>query len=258
MNQEILIENREYARTYESNKLSISSPLKWIKQGCYDFISMPIISLFFGLCFAISGYAIIWTMEQQSVQLSSHLVIIPSLIIFALIAPFLALGLYQASWDKSKNNKASLFHSITAIKRNNVSQWSFAIILSVFMILWLRIASLLHVFYPIVDNAPFKDFIPFLMIGTITGLILSAIVFSISAFSIPLMLERRVDVMTAIFSSFNAVKNNILPMVIWAFLIGLSLLIGFATKGIGLLFLMPIIGYATWHSYKETISLEHK
>ena len=71
------------------------------------------------------------------------------------------------------------------------------------------------------------------------------------------MMERRVDVMTAVFSSFNAVKSNIPAMIVWALLICGGILVGFATYGIGMLFTMPILGYATWHGYHETIKKKH-
>lgn len=244
-----------FARVYPCEKLSLTSPLLWLWKGTKNFFSMPIISLFYGACFMAMALAIEWLVILQG----SHLVILPSLVLFVLIGPFLALGLYEASWEKSRGHKPSLFKSITAIRRNTTSQWAFSILLCVFMILWLRVASLIHALYPIVNNAPINDYLPFLITGSLVGFVFLSLVFAISAFSIPLMLERRVDMMTAVFTSMNAVKSNLLPMGLWGLTIltltGLAYLTPYS---IGFVFIMPILGYATWHSYRQTILTKNK
>ncbi|WP_117233758.1 DUF2189 domain-containing protein [Vibrio maerlii] len=245
----------EYARTIDCNTLSVSAPLHWLSLGLHDFIRMPIISMFYGACFTAAAVAIVLLLQWQVTL--SHLVVMPALIVYMLIGPFLALGLYDASWEREKGHSPSLLHSMKAIGRNSTSQWAFAVMLAVAMIFWMRIAALLHALYPSVQGAPLHEFAPFLIIGSAVGLFLACAIFSISAFSLPLMMERRVDVMTAIFSSFNAVKNNIGAMVVWAALIAGGVLIGFATYGVGMFFTMPLLGYATWHGYHAAIKKKH-
>ncbi len=244
-----IYKNKPFARTYPCEKISFSHPFVWLWNGVKDFCSMPIISLFYGICFMVLAFGI----KELINVMDTHLVIIPSLIVFVLIGPFLALGLYQASWEKSRGRNPNLWSSITAIRRNSVSQWAFSIVLCVFMIFWLRVASLIHAIYPIVHNAPLIDYLPFLITGSVVGFLFLSVVFAISAFSIPLMLERQVDVMTAIMTSANAVKTNLFPMFMWGILILMLVGISFLTLSIGFIFIMPIIGYATWHSYKSTI-----
>jgi len=243
----------EYARTIECNQLSVSAPFHWLSLALHDFIRMPLISAFYGLCFMAAAIGIVLLIQWQG----THLVVMPALVVYMLIGPFIALGLYDASWEREKGHSASLLHSMKAIGRNSTSQWAFAVLLAVSMIFWMRIAALLHALYPSVQGAPLTDFLPFLIIGSAVGFVLACVVFSISAFSIPLMMERRVDVMTAVFTSFNAVRSNIPAMVVWAALICGGILIGFATYGIGMLFTMPILGYATWHAYHETVKKKH-
>lgn len=247
------IKNSEYARTIPCNQLSVSAPFHWLSLGLHDFIRMPIISAFYGLCFMAAAIAIVQLVQWQG----THLVVMPSLVVYMLIGPFLALGLYDASWEREKGHDASLFHSMKAIRRNSTAQWAFAILLAVAMIFWMRIAALLYALYPSVQGAPIAEFAPFLIIGSAVGFVLASVVFSISAFSIPLMMERRVDMMSAIFSSFNAVKSNIPAMIVWAAIICGGILIGFATYGFGMLFTMPILGYGTWHAYHATIKKKH-
>lgn len=68
-----------------------------------------------------------------------------------------------------------------------------------------------------------------------------------------MMLDRKVDSITAVLTSVNAVLRNKAPMALWALLIVLALAIGFATAFLGFVILMPVLAYATWHGYLETI-----
>lgn len=242
--------NHDYARTIPCHQLDAAAPFRWVRLGIKDFFQLPSITFFYGFCFMMAAVAVVQITQWQG----SHLIVLPSLVVFMLLGPFLALGLYDASWQKEKGNKAELFHSIKSIKRNSTSQWAFAVLLTVAMIFWMRIAALLHVLYPQVEGAPFSDFIPFLLINAAIGIVFAGGIFSIAAFSIPLMMERRVDMMTAVFTSFNAVKNNLGVMMIWAAIICLGTLFGFLTYGIGMLFVIPVLGYGTWHAYRETIT----
>ncbi|UGA55165.1 DUF2189 domain-containing protein [Vibrio sp. DW001] len=243
------VPDHDYARTIACNKIDASAPFRWVRLGIKDFFLLPTISFFYGLCFMAAAIAVVQLTQWQG----SHLIVLPSLIVFMLIGPFLALGLYDASWQREKGHQANLLKSIKAINRNSTSQWAFAVLLTVTLIFWMRIAALVHVFYPQVESAPLADFIPFLLTNAVIGLVVAGLIFSISAFSIPLMMERRVDMMTAVFTSFNAVKENLSAMIVWAIMICIGTLIGFATYGVGMLAVIPILGYGTWHAYRETI-----
>ena len=85
------------------------------------------------------------------------------------------------------------------------------------------------------------------------GFMLATLVFCASAFSLPMMLDRKVDTVTAVLTSVNAVLRNKKPLALWALLIVVLTAAGFATALIGLAFTTPVLGYATWHAYRETI-----
>lgn len=231
-------------------KLELSSPIRWVILGVLDFLKAPAIGLFFGLCFALAGALIIQLTQWQG----SHIVILPSLILFMIIGPLLALGLYDASDAILHTNKAKLSHAILSITKAPSSFWLFTVFLVIIMIFWTRIAAILHAFYPIVEDAPFIDYVPFLAIGSVIGFIFLATVFCCSAFTIPLMIDRQSDIITAIASSVNAVIKNLLPMLFWAFIILVLTFLGFLTYGLGLLIVTPVLGFATWHAYQEILS----
>jgi uncharacterized membrane protein len=66
--------------------------------------------------------------------------------------------------------------------------------------------------------------------------------------------DRRVDVLTAAMTSLRAVRKNPRVMFQWAFIIALLTIVGMLTGFIGLLIIMPLLGHATWHAYKETVA----
>lgn len=244
----------QIARVIPCKKLTIADPLKWLVLGMRDAQRAPLITLFFGLIFS----AIPWCITFL-VQLTGwHLVIMPAIVCFILIGPFLAAGMYDVSWELEKHHVPSLWHSVKAIKRNAVNEWGLGILLMVLMIFWLRIASVIHALYPPYLDENWENLMPFLAVGSVVGAGFTLLVFFLSAFTQPILMERKVDLATAVLTSMNAVWTNKIPMLFWAFIILLAVLIGFATWFIGFIFLMPLIGYATWHGYIDTIETKRE
>ena len=244
----------QIARVIPCKQLDMRDPFKWLALGLRDAQRAPILTLFFGIIFT----AIPWFITYL-VQLTGwHLVIMPAIVCFMLIGPFLAAGLYDVSWELEKNHVPSLWHSIKAIKRNAVNEWGLGILLTVLMIFWLRIASLIHALYPSHLDDSWENLMPFLAVGTVVGAGFTMLVFFISAFTQPILMERRVDLATAVLSSMNAVWVNKAPMFLWAAIIMIAVLVGFATWFFGFLILMPLIGYATWHGYIDTIETKRE
>jgi uncharacterized membrane protein len=112
---------------------------------------------------------------------------------------------------------------------------------------------MLHVFYPVESHASLDSFLIFLSIGTGVGAVFAGIIFIASAFSLPMIMDRKVDMVTAVVTSVNAVLRNKQAMLVWAGLIILSVIFSFVTLFFGFLILLPVIGHATWHAYQETI-----
>jgi uncharacterized membrane protein len=166
--------------------------------------------------------------------------------------------MYDVSWEIEKNHRPSLWHSVKAIKRNAVNEWGLGILLVVLMIFWLRVASMVHALYPPYLDENFENILPFLAVGTVVGAGFTLLVFFISAFTQPILMERKVDLATALLTNMNAVWTNKAPMMLWAFIILVAVLIGFATWFVGFVFFMPLIGYATWHGYIDTIETKRE
>jgi uncharacterized membrane protein len=129
----------------------------------------------------------------------------------------------------------------------------FALILMVVFLVWARAASMVHVFFPVTGEYAWRDLLPFLAVGSAVGSLFAGFTFGASAFSLPMLVDRKVDVVTAVVSSINAVLRNKAAMIVWVLLIVLGVGIGFATAFIGLAVTLPVLGYATWHSYRDCI-----
>ena len=112
---------------------------------------------------------------------------------------------------------------------------------------------MVHVFFPMQAHPEVEDLLLFLGIGSAVGSAFALIIFSTSAFSLPMIMDCKVDVVTAVVTSVNAVLRNKKVMLLWAGFIVFALGLGFMTAFIGLAVLLPLIGHATWHAYQETI-----
>lgn len=238
------------ARVIPAKELAVGDPIKWIALAIQDAKRAPWLTLFYGIMFAL----IPWGISALVALTGWHLVILPALVCFMMIGPFLAAGLYDVSWELEKQHTPTLGHSLKAISRNAVNEWGYALLLMIIMIFWLRVASLIHAFYPEYLDPNLTNLLPFLLLGTAVGAVFTVLVFFITAFSQPVLMERQVDLATAILTSMNAVWVNKIPMMIWASIIFASVAIGFVTAFVGFIVLMPIIGYASWHAYIDTIS----
>ncbi len=129
----------------------------------------------------------------------------------------------------------------------------FALVLLVIFLVWARAASMVHVFFPVESNPEWQEIARFLVIGSAVGSIFAAITFAASAFSLPMIMDRQVDTVTAVVTSVNATLRNKVTMAVWIMLIVCCTALGFATAFIGMVVLFPLMGHATWHSYRETI-----
>jgi uncharacterized membrane protein len=172
---------------------------------------------------------------------------------FILIGPVIAIGLYSISCQLQEGKTPILGHCLREGRRHFGNVIVFGFMLLVVFMIWARSASMLHVFYPVELGASFDSYLVFLGIGSCVGAVFAAIIFTASAFSLPMIMDRKVDMVTAVITSTNAVLSNKKAMVLWAGLIVLSVMFSFATAYIGFLVLLPLIGHATWHAYQETI-----
>jgi uncharacterized membrane protein len=231
-------------------KLSPWAPFTWIRAGIADLLHAPQPSLAYGLSVAIMIAAVIvlaWTEGSQWFMFAM-------LGGFVFLAPLTCIGLYAISAQLERGQQPLLSRSVrAALQRHFGNEMVFALVLMVIFLVWARAAVMVSVFFPTEGDTTTMELVAFFGFGTAIGAIFAAITFSASAFSLPMIMHRDVDSITAIVTSVNAVLRNKRAMIVWLTLIVVSLLVGIATAFIGLVVIVPVIGYAAWHGYLETI-----
>jgi len=233
----------------KSRRLPVSAPLGWIHQGAEDMKRAPLVSLTYGLAMTLLSMAIAYSAWKFG-AMGLYMGMASG---FLLIGPVLAIGLYSFSCQLEQGRKPVIGYCVREGGSHIKDILIFSFILLIVFMIWARAATAVHIFFP--ENAEYSvgDLALFLGIGTAIGAIFSTVVFTASAFSLPMIMDRKTDAITAVITSVNAVLRNKLTMLIWAIIIVSFVALGFLTFFIGFIVFLPLIGHATWHAYRETI-----
>lgn len=229
--------------------VGVDAPLRWVRLGLRDLLAAPRQSLAYGLgilAISVVVCAIGWFQ-------GSGWMLIVLLSSFIFVAPVLAIGLYAISACLARGEQPSLRRCVLAERLHLGDTAVYSLILMVICLVWVRAGSGLQVFYPESGEPSLAELATFFSIGSAVGSVFALVAFAASAFSLPMLLDRRTDGVTAVVTSVNAVLRNKRAMLVWVVLIVAAVAIGFATALLGLVVTMPVIGHATWHAYRETI-----
>ncbi len=231
-------------------QLRADAPFLWLKQGWADLKAAPLASLSIGLGMT----SLVLALVLFAYVYGSYWFVFAMLGGFVFLAPLTCIGVYAVSAQLERQQPVSFIRILRAAgKRYIDNQLIFALVLLVVFLIWARAGSMVHVFFPMESEPRLLDLLTYFTVGTTVGAIFTAITFCISAFSLPMIMHRNVDSITAIVTSVNAVLRNKAAMFVWVCLIGFGLFLGFATGFVGLIVILPLIGHATWHGYLDTI-----
>lgn len=231
----------------------------WLARGVRDIAAMPWMSGFYGLCFAAMGVLLL-LMFRFAVDYTSTLAMG-----FMLVGPFFAIGLYDLSRQREAGGTVHFARSLTAWRDNAGGIGIYVLILTIAFLVWAR-ASM--VTFALSESGALPTWSSFFVqlaamknlgfVGAFfgVGLLFAALVFAFSAISIPYLLDRRADAVTAAAASVLAIARNPVAMGVWALLIVLLIGAGLATLYVGLVFTGPLIGHATWHAYRDLVGSE--
>jgi uncharacterized membrane protein len=232
-------------------------PLSWIARGWADMLRAPAASLGYGFLITAAGWAVLgfsWNRAYLVTALVSG---------FFLFAPFLAMGLYDISRRLAAGERATFAETVDAWRSNAGSIALFGLVLAFALLSWERVSAIIFALSygddaPMIENFFAQvflsgEYVGFVVSYIVAGAVIAAVVFSISVVSIPMMLDRLVDPVTAIITSLRAVGGSKGAMLLWAVTIVVLTAIGFATALLGLIVIVPLLGHATWHAYKDLV-----
>ncbi|HEY0852538.1 MAG TPA: DUF2189 domain-containing protein [Bradyrhizobium sp.] len=232
-----------------------------LAQGLRDFQAMPLFGLTFGALYAAGGILIVLSLTAFGMVYLAY----PLAAGFALIGPFVAIGLYEMSRRRETGEQVTLAAVWATVRSRHEIGWMAFVTLFIFVIWMYQVRLLIALILGI--NASFsslQQFITvvlttsegllFLAIGNAVGAALSLILFSLTVVSFPLLLDRDVDFVTAMVTSVRAVVTSPIPMIGWAAVIVVLLIVSSIPYFLGLLVTLPVLGHATWHLYRRIVA----
>jgi len=243
----------------EVRNVAAGEPFAWLGRSLADMRASPLASLFYGACIAAMGFLLFFYTRQEV----KYIAALTSG--FLLAGPFVAIGLYDISRRIERGEKVALGPT-TVAWHDNANQFAIVgAILGLVMLAWTGVAlTIFDAFYG-KDSPSLAQFIAdamalkhtaFLVAYTAAGSVFAAVVFVLSVVSIPMLLDRNCDALTAMRTSLLAVAQNPAAMLVWAGLITTLTLIGLWTFYIGIIVTMPLIGHASWHAYRGIVRSE--
>ena len=238
-------------------RVPLDRPLRWLRAGWHDLRANPLPSLAYGLLFALGGDLILLAAID-----SPHLVTV-AVSGFFLVAPLLAAGLYELSRCAGRGERLVFIDSLRVFRSNGESLALFGLLLAFVAMFWERFTaiafSLLGGSGGVSTGAYLYDLVfggehvALLATWLALGGVLALFVFALAVISVPMMVDRDADIATAMLASLRACQANPAPLLVWAGLIVGLTLIGFATLLFGLVVLMPLLGHASWHAYRDLV-----
>lgn len=237
-------------------KVELGAPVAWLRLGARDLHHSPP-SLAVGTVAAAAG----WLLLAAAWQVAY---LVPALLGgFLLVAPFAAITVYGYSRQLERGDPVDPAEALRAWRANAQSIALFGLMLAVALIFWERVAAIVFAGWYRGEPLLLSNLLTtlvfsgdhallLLVLGAAGGLIAAA-VFALSVVTVPLLLDRPVDVITAAITSVRCCLRNPGPMLLWAALIAVITWIGLLTLMLGLVLVFPWLAHASWHAYRALV-----
>lgn len=238
-------------------RLRWADPWQWLVQGLRDVRRAPGIALFYGLCFWGMARMMVWVFRaspEYVMSMASGCL---------LVGPFMAMGLYYVSKQLEQGKPPLLSESLTCWDSHLASMGMLVMVLMVLEMLWGRAAMVVFAIsfdtgMPTTANMLQTLLRPenweFLLIYTAVGAVFAGLVFASMVVSLPAILDLDTDALTACITSMRVVGSNTGVMLLWGMLITVLIAASFLFYSVGLIVLGPVLGCASWHAYRASVS----
>ncbi|MCK0094769.1 DUF2189 domain-containing protein [Yoonia sp. F2084L] len=230
-----------------------------LRAGLGDFRRAPQFGLFFSAVYVVGGFLMLWIgAGHVTWTLATSLG-------FPLLAPFAAAGLYEVS-RRMEAGEALAWGGVLGIvwnERTRQLPWLGAIIV-IYFLFWTFLAHMIFALFmglstmtnisQSLDVFLTLNGIAMIVVELVVGAVLAFVLFSMTVVSLPLVLHREVDFVTAMLTSMKVVRMNLFVMLVWAMIIAVLSLLALLPWFLGLMVVLPILGHATWHLYKRALA----
>lgn len=237
--------------------LRLADPFRWLQAAGSDLLAAPAVAVFYGGSFWLMALLLGWvfrTRPEYAMSLASGCL---------LVGPFMAMGLYDISRRREAGLPHGLSHSLTCWDKHLGSMGMLVLVLVVLELLWGRASLVVFaVFFntgmPSTTGVVQAIFNPqnwsFVAVYLAVGGAFAALVFATSVVSIPMILDRDTDALSAAITSIRVVVENPGVMLLWGFLIAALVTASLFAWGAGLLLVGPLLGHASWHAYRAAVA----
>lgn len=247
----------EHFHLPQVRRVDTTRALLWLRQGWQDMRDNLAASLAYGVAFALVGALILSSTTERPYLFTA------AISGFFLIGPLAAAGLYEISRRHDAGESTGFFASLGGL-RGHADQLAFyGAFLAFALIAWERLSAILFALFYDGDVAGIGGFttqillstahLDFIAVYVVLGGAIAALVFALSAVAIPMLMERDSDIITAMMTSMRAVAANQKAMALWAAIIVGLVALGFATLLVGMIVVLPLLGHASWHAYRDLV-----
>ena len=232
-----------------------------LKAGVSDFRRAPAFGLFFSAVYVLGGFGMVWLgAGHVTWTLATSLG-------FPLAAPFAAVGLYEVS-RRLERGDPLVWREVLGVvwaERSRQIPWAGAIIV-IYFLFWTFLAHM--IFALMMGTAAITNisgsyelfFTPqglrMVALEVAVGGALAFLLFSLTVVSLPLLLDKEVDFVTAMILSVRTVAANLAVMLVWAAIIAALTILALIPWFLGLVVVLPVLGHATWHLYRRALYQE--
>lgn len=237
-------------------KVDAARPWQWLTRGWNDLRADWRVSLVHGLLLTLGGGILL------ALGSTHPYLVAAALTGFLLMGPLVTTGVAEVSRRMEAGEHVSFDASLDGFTRNRSALFDFALILGGIAVLWFVLSEILlrsmfdieettlgKVLYDgVLQAASGEQVLAYVLLGGA----LAAIAFLVSAVSVPLVIDRpEATAADAVRTSVRAVVANLPAMIVWGAMLIVLTVLGFGTFLVGMIWIAPLLGHATWHAYRD-------